>query len=78
MGDSRSTNAFDSSINASESPITSSNAAAAALELVIGDSDALIELSNALVDRLSPMSTGLFEEHKEASALDSRVQIWED
>ena len=33
----------------------------------------MIELSNTLIDRLSPMSTGLFEKHGEATAL---VQMW--
>ena len=42
--------------------------AAAALEQVAGDSDAWIELISTLIDRLSPMSTGLFEKCEATTA----------
>ena len=44
-------------------------AAAVALAQVTRDSDAWIELLNTLVDRLSPMSTGVFEKPEAAIAL---------
>ena len=48
--------------------------AAVALEQVTGDSDALIEVVNTLIDRLSTMSRGLLDKHDAATA---RVNMWQ-
>ena len=48
-------------------------AAAVALEQVTGDSNAMIELLNTLVDRLNPMSTKASEKREAAIAL---IRMW--